>query len=135
MLTDTTREEIARAISIADHKRVADGLADGWPEDISDWDVAMLQGIEPIITRLIADARADERQAAEADTVAKWLPIESAPMNGPHIMAWCRFADGSEALLSDVYRSGDSWISVWDGLVAPIAWQPLPAPPTQGAWK
>lgn len=67
MTHTTTRDELveamARAISIADHKRCPDGFADGYPDDLSDWDVYIATAILPII---------EAHKAASGEPVA-WL--------------------------------------------------------------
>ena len=111
-LTDTTREEIARAEPIVEELR--DLLAKFPVRCSDDIELDHLRRGEAArailssapITRLIAEARADERQAAEADTVAK-------------VVAWLRGCELARAIPDDPAQ-----------IVADLA-DAL----TQGAWK
>jgi hypothetical protein len=71
--------------------------------------------------------------AQDAEKVAGWQPIESAPKDGKWILVWWPTVTDVPFVgycINGQWRAatdGDSW----PGMEGPTHWQPLPAPPSQ----
>jgi hypothetical protein len=67
------------------------------------------------------------------DAVAGWLPIDSAPKDGSHVLL-ARAGEWSsygyyEAELDGWWEANTHWTDATDGQCYPTHWQPLPSPP------
>lgn len=64
-----------------------------------------------------------------------WMPIETAPRDGTLFIAECLCATtGQHYVLTDVswWRQANPWISIGDGEVNALRWQPMPPAPETG---
>jgi len=69
-VADDVRERVARAISLADHKRTPDYYANGFPEDLSDWDLW-------IADAALSAMPAPDREAAAVEWMAHMNAVVS----------------------------------------------------------
>lgn len=94
------------------------------------------------VTYATVMAAADEIRAALVAEIGGWRPIDSAPRDGTHIIAWCRRGSGQTPQCiapvwwcrpADLGGTGDAaWVyrtSVGLHFANPTYWQPLPKPP------
>ena len=76
-------------------------------------------------------------EQGKKDAVPKWLPIETAPMDGSFILAYwptMKITNFPETIFSDFCSEHDIWYLARDldfGPVYPTHWMPLPAAPQQ----
>ena len=111
---------------------------------------ALDNNIDASLLKLLVDANA---LIAALEAERKWWPIETAPKDGTHIIAWSPhykphvavvygrqfgpFTRYEKAEGSDLYRQvrDGAWVC-WDGgpvsCWKPTHWMPLPAPPEDG---
>ena len=67
------------------------------------------------------------RRSVPLPTVSEWQPIDTAPQNGDHILAW----DGEQHAVIAWSTRDQEWFlcdgqPAWEGVTH---WRPLPAPP------
>jgi hypothetical protein len=64
----------------------------------------------------------------EAARLRDWQPIETAPKDGTHVLAWWR----EEGDPPEVVRWSAGWVDDYGTrYIEPTHWQPLPSPPTK----
>ena len=94
-----------------------------------------LEAAEAEVARLAMFALETERRSTEtAGADEGWQPIETAPKDGTHILAYCdRMKEVGEVMWSTSFgRWGATWVIAgfnqpWAS--RPTHWRPLPAPP------
>lgn len=67
-------------------------------------------------------------RVAEAELQTPWLPIETAPRDGAHVLVYAPGRDGLSALMSVCQWHDDAGWCI-DELREPTHWMPLPAAP------
>lgn len=91
---------------------------------------SLLQSAKAQIPALIASLRAANERVRELEVEREWLPIETAPKDGTHILLWQRSQE------NQIYEGWyaclalwEGWQDSWDSEPEPTHWQPLPKPP------
>ena len=63
--------------------------------------------------------------------MSEWQPIETAPRDGKHILAYTHDDQIKEVWWQKDFLDGlEYWQDDWDGEPMPTHWMPLPEPPT-----
>lgn len=76
-------------------------------------------------------AEAAIASALAAVDAAGWRPIETAPKDGTHVLAWFPEPEEYEVMIVRYWADGELWMTVGpvEDDVYPTHWMPLPAAP------